>query len=262
MEANVPLYRAEADTIINALIGRGQAVVEIETVPRNCEPVLLITLAVDGFQLRLIVEDREARHPPRKDFGQKLRSRIEEAQAQGAGFLERIADVRSKLRGSLARNGGMKLVSLGMAAANLKEPFHWFETLLEARVEALDGLLAPENVVIQDFTARGMAGTIRSIGADHQRRTRIREHLASIGAVYEIDLAAEQAIVDRGCTVREVAQSLARRRSVRIEDDKGGTIDVGLTEGRICLYSMLDNRAKRRPVMLHEVRSEGKEVAA
>jgi len=140
MEANVPLYRTEADTIMNALLSRGGAVVEVETVPRNSEPVILITLAVDGLQLGLIVEDGEARHPPRKDFGQKLRSRIEEAQAQGARFLERIADVRSKLEGSLARNGGMKLVSLGMAAANLREPFHWFETLLEARVEALDGV--------------------------------------------------------------------------------------------------------------------------
>jgi len=262
IEANVESYHAGAISIASDVLGGAEVVVDVVATYWTDGPVIILSLLMNGFALRLQIEGTQAQHPPHKDFMLKLRQRIGEAKVHGDRFMERMADVRGKVEASLARNGGMRLVLLEMTAIRVIEPFPWYEARLDAHVESLGVLLAPETDVLQEFTARAMAGTIRSIGKDHQRRTKIRDRLASIGAAYEIDLAAEHAIVESGLKVGEVAAMLAERRTFDLPDKSGNTVTVGLVDGRICLYSMLDNRAKRRPVTPYEIAAAARAPAA
>lgn len=255
IEANLQAYRAAASTVVRDVLGAVEVSVEVATTPRSDGSVILLGVPMGRFALRLQVDGTQARHAPRKDFASKLRQRIEEALTHADRFASRLADVRVKVEASLARNGGMKLLLLEMTASRIVEPFDWYGAMLDAHVESLGPLLVPEVDVLQEYTARAMAGTIRSIGKDHQRLTRIRDRLVSVGAVYEIDLIAERAIVESGRTVGEVAGRLARDGAVELEDRSGHRIMVGLKDGTICLYSMLDHRTKKRPVMQDEIRA-------
>lgn len=253
IEATIPYYRSEANAIVHEMLGDVEVSVDVVTSSRIYGPVILVTVPMDRFALRLYVEGTDARQPPCSDFRQKLRKRIDEARTHGERFVARMSDVRAKIEACLIRNGGMDLVSLEMTADRLIEPFHWYEGRLDARIRFLGVLLTPETDVIDGFTARAMAGTIRSIGKDHQRRIRIRDRLASIGAVCEVDLLAERHIIESGRTVGEIVSILAEQRHIELEGPTGFPVPVSLLEGRVCLHSMPDNRVKPRPVTPNEI---------
>ena len=189
-------YQNEVSAIAREMLGDVDAVVEEVASDRTKGPALLISLPFDGFHLRLSFSGAEASHPPRAEFGDVLQRRISEASAAGGRFVQRLEDVRAKVEASLLRNGEMKLVLLEMTRQSIREPLDWCDSMIDATIEYVGVRLKPELEIVSDFTARGMAGTIRLIGKDHQRRIKIRKRLESTGAAYEVDSDAELFIIE------------------------------------------------------------------
>lgn len=117
IEANLPAYRAAASAVVRDVLGGVEVSVDVATTPRSDGSVILLSVPMGRFALRLQVDGTQARHAPRKDFASKLRQRIEEALTHADRFASRLADVRVKVEASVARNGGMRLLLLEMTAS-------------------------------------------------------------------------------------------------------------------------------------------------
>lgn len=248
-------YKNAADLVVRDLLPDAAASVEIIRTDGWDRPVFLVTVPLPWFALRVSIEDPGALEPLREGFSEQLGNRVAEAIATANRFAARCADVHAKVEASLLRNGGMKLISLEMSAYDLREPFEWYDSRLDARIEYVGILLRPEVDVISAFTAREMAGTIRWLGKEHQRRLRTIARLAAIGAVCEIDIVAEHEIVACGLTVGEVVAELLKKRTVKIPTDRGGG-EVSIMDGRIFLTAMINYRTVRRPVAEKEIAKE------
>ena len=255
-------YQNEVSAIARRMLGDVDAVVEEVASDRTKGPALLINLPFDGFHLRLSVSGAEASHPPRAEFGDMLQRRISEASSASDRFVQRLEDVRVKVEASLLRNGEMKLVLLEMTRQSIREPFDCCDGRIDAVIEYVGVRLKPELEIVSDHTARAMAGTIRLIGKNHQRRIKIRDRLESIGAAYEIDSDAELFIIECGYTVGRVANLLAEQRSIELVSPSGNAVTVGVMDGRIFLVSSFDRRGVRRPVSNEEVRTSSTGPAA
>jgi hypothetical protein len=252
LEAKRNAYKTAADLVVRDLIPGAGASVEIIRTEGWDRPVFLVTVPMPRFALRVSVEDPGALEPLREGFAEQLGNRVAEAIGNADRFAARCADVHAKAEASLLRNGGMKLMSLEMSPYDVREPFEWYDSRLDARIQYVGVMLRPEVEVISAFTAREMAGTFRWLGKEHQRRLRTIARLAAVGAVCEIDVVAEHEIVTCGLTVGEVAAELLNKRTVKIPTDMGGG-ELSIMDGRIFLVTMFSYRTARRPIAEKEI---------
>lgn len=100
IEANVASYRALANAIASEVLGEAEMIIDVVATCRTYGPVMILSVPMDGFALRLQIEGTEARHPPRKAFAPNLRQRIEEAKVHGDRFVSdwRTCAARSRRR--------------------------------------------------------------------------------------------------------------------------------------------------------------------
>jgi len=214
---------------------------------------ILLSVAMKGFELRMAVEAATLLRDGGEAIADLVRQRVREAREQELRFLRRIDDARGKLQLSLERNGDMRLVALEMRPAPVEEAFSWHDCMLEARIETLDELLQPKVERLHDFTARAMAGAARHIGISHKRRLKAIERLARLGAVFEIDRSAEDAILKSGSSISRMAQPLLAEGRTCLEGSHDPRDMIILYEGRVAFSTCISRTQPARPVMADEL---------
>ncbi|MBB3693552.1 hypothetical protein [Sphingomonas sp. BK580] len=247
-------FGALVQRVVDEIVPGATAAFEIGRVRTSADRSVIVVVPVGRIALRVALARPYVERRPDERFAELLAARLREALRWEKRLFDRIEDVRRKLEPSLVRNGGMKLVSLHLGADRLEIPVHWHESRLEAAIETWDSMLQATLEHIQDYTARGMARTLRMIGQMHVRRERIRARLAAASALYEIELAAEELIKGRGRTAAEVIpELLTRHASWMTPARQDGWPEIGMHEGLIYLHPQSERAVARRFVSPEEL---------
>lgn len=258
LEAMVNAYRREVAEAVKMLIPDVIASVEVDHRVDRAEPAIIVSVPFAGFRLRVEISERFLGRQRTKSLSTLLAERIQEARRHHVRFVGRLDDTRAKVMASLARNGGMRLASLEMDAQPIDQRFHWYQQLLELKVETLNAKLEPVVECLRGYTARKFAGTLRLMGADHRRAVGIRDRLMAAGAVGEITHDAEAAIVESGRDVGTVVRHLfADGRAILLRGEISGGFDsrvfVTIHQRRIQTMARLLERLPARYIQAEEL---------